>query len=459
VSHLIAGANRVLDRLVATIWVEGEVESLVRAASGHLYFSLKDARSQIRAVMWRSDAARLKFRLEDGLSILCRGRVSIYERDGKFQFYAQTIEPAGLGADALALEQLKARLAAEGLFAPERKRRLPLLPRRIGVVTSTSGAAVRDVIRAVQRRFPVPILLADARVQGPSAPAAIARAIAALCRCPEVDVIIVGRGGGSAGDLAAFNDERVVRAVAACAVPVISAVGHEVDLSLTDLAADQRAATPTMAGEMAVPVLADLAKRLAGEERRLARELEHRLRVARQELDHLEARARHRVSGALAVGRRGLAELHHRLEARHPRARLLGDRARLAELAGRADAATRRRLHEGGRRLAALGARLDGRSPRARIAADRARLAELAGRADAAMRRRLHDGGRRFGALGARLDALSPLRVLERGYALALAGGGLVTAAEQVAPGDALTVRLRRGQLGCRVETVEPGDE
>src|SRR5262245_501184 len=213
-SQNVRGASNVLDREIGTVWVEGEVESRVAASSGHLYFCLKDSRCQLRAVMWRSDAARLKFRIENGQSLRCRGKLSIYERDGKFQFYVQFAEPAGLGADALALEQLKERLAAEGLFASTRKRRLPLLPARIGVVTSKSGAAVRDIIRAVQRRFPVPILVADARVQGASAPGAITRALVALARA-GVDVIIVGRGGGSAGDLAAFNDERVVRAVAA----------------------------------------------------------------------------------------------------------------------------------------------------------------------------------------------------------------------------------------------------
>jgi exodeoxyribonuclease VII large subunit len=416
VGRLLAGANRLLDQRVGVIWVEGEIESVVRAASGHTYFTLKDQSAQIKAVIWKTDALRLRFRLEDGLSVLCRGRVSIYDRGGSFQLYAQVIEPAGRGADALAFEQLRARLAGEGLFAVERKRPLPILPRRIGVVTSRSGAAVRDIMRAVARRFPVPILIADARVQGPSAPAAIARAIAALCRCPDVDVIIVGRGGGSAADLAAFNDERVVRAVAGCSVPVISAVGHEIDLSLTCLAADRRAATPTMAGEMAVPVLAEMAKRLGVEERRLRRELDHRLRVARQDLDHLDERIRNRAGGAIASRRRALAEMRHRLDALHPRARLMTDRARLLDLTGRAEAA---------------------------------------------MRRRVHDGARRFGALSGRLDALSPLRVLERGYALARRTDGeqdgeLVTSADQVAPGDALTVRLRRGQIGCRVETVTP---
>ena len=415
VSQLVRGANYVLDQRIGTIWVEGEVESVNRASSGHVYFCLKDARSQLKAVLWRADAVRLKFAIENGQSLLCRGRLAVYDRDGKLQLYVDAAEPAGLGAEALAFEQLKARLAAEGLFAPGRKRPLPLLPRRIGVVTSKSGAAVRDIIRAVERRFPVPILIADARVQGPTAPPAIARAIAHVARA-GVDLVIVGRGGGSAGDLAAFNDERVVRAVAACPVPVISAVGHEIDLSLTDLAADRRAATPTMAGEMAVPVLADLAKRLTVEERRLRRELDHRLRVARQELDHLEARGRHRLQGGLDGRRRRLAEGRQALEALHPRARLV---------------------------------------------AHRARLDELSARASSAIRRRVHDGARRFGALGGRLDALSPLRVLERGYAIALggeAGDHVVYDAREVAPGSALTVRLHRGALGCRVESVEPVD-
>jgi exodeoxyribonuclease VII large subunit len=413
-SQVVRVANGVLDEKFGSLWVEGEVESVSRPSSGHLYFCLKDAGSLLRAVIWRSDAERLKFKIENGQALRCRGRLAVYERDGKFQFYVQTAEPVGVGADALAFEQLKAKLQAEGLFAQERKRALPLLPRRIGLVTSKSGAAVRDVIRAVQRRFPVPILIADARVQGPSAPPAIARAIAAIARCPEIDVVIVGRGGGSAGDLAAFNDERVVRAVVACPVPVISAVGHEVDLSLTDLAADRRAATPTMAGEMAVPVLAELGKKLTLEERRLSRELEHRVRGARQDLDHLDARARHRALAAVAERRRRLADANRALEALHPRTRLV---------------------------------------------ARRGDLDALSARAQAAMRRRVDECARRFGALGGRLDALSPLRVLERGYALARAGEHVVTSADEVAPGSALRVVLRRGALGCRVETVEVDGE
>lgn len=407
-SQVVRGTNALLDREIGTLWIEGEVESLVKATSGHLYFTLKDPRAQLRAVMWRSDAARLKFAIESGQSLCCRGRLSIYDRDGKFQLYVQAAEPAGLGAEALAFEQLKRRLAEEGLFDSARKRALPRLPKRIGLVTSKSGAAVRDVIRAVERRYPVPILVADARVQGESAPAQIARAISELCRT-DVDVIIVGRGGGSSGDLSAFNDERVVRAVASCPIPVISAVGHEVDLSLTDMAADARAATPTSAGEMAVPVLADLAELLSKAERRLLREIEHRLQVARQELDHLEDRGRHAVDDSIAHGRLRLGKAERTLETLHPRAQLVGHRGALDRLAARAQARVRLLLEQ---------------------------------------------RQRTFATLAGQLDALSPLRVLDRGYAIAAAGPSVLTSSDQVTIGGEVAVRLRRGSLACRVESI-----
>jgi exodeoxyribonuclease VII large subunit len=408
VATLVKAAGVALDSQVGTVWVEGEVGETYKAASGHLYFTLKDAGAQIRAVMWRSDAGRLAFAIEGGLRLRCRGRLGIYDRDGKMQLYVQTAEPAGAGADALAFEQLKARLAAEGLFDPARKRPLPTLPRRIGLVTSIDGAAVRDVIRAVQRRFPVPILVADCRVQGPTAPASIARALAAI-GATGVDVIIVGRGGGSASDLAAFNDEQVVRAVAAAPVPIISAVGHEVDTSLSDLAADVRAATPTMAGEMAVPVLADLYDQLRLVERRLRRELDHAVGAGRQDIDQLRSRADHRVHEGLAARRRALGDIERRLEAGHPRARLSEHRGELA------------RLEE-----------------RCRVV----------------VRRLIADRQRSLGGMLGRLDAMSPLAVLERGYAIASRGERALRDAAEATVGDAVAVRLRRGQLDCRVEAV-----
>lgn len=406
VSQVVRGANRVLERKAGTFWVEGETTSVKCPGSGHVYFTLRDASAQLPAVIWRSDAQRLGFRMEDGLRLRCHGHLGIFERDGKFQIYVRVAEPAGLGAEALALEQLKLKLAGEGLFDPARKRPLPLIPRRIGVVTSASGAAVRDIIRAVQRRFPVPILVADAAVQGADAPRSIVAALVAIATT-DVDLVIVGRGGGSRSDLSAFNDEAVVRQVAACPVPVISAVGHEIDTSLADLAADRRAATPTMAGEMAVPVHADLAAGLEKIEQRLLREIGLCLRDARgeldQQLDGAEARLRHRL-----VSRRGaLSELSRRLEVRHPRARMEAHRAAIGELEARLRAA-------------------------ARLAVDR-RKQGLAG-------------------LAGRLDAMSPLRVLDRGYALATRDGAVLTDASAAAPGDSVEVRLARGRLACRVE-------
>jgi exodeoxyribonuclease VII large subunit len=410
VSAVLTAATACLERGIGTVWIEGEIVSLSRPSSGHVYFCVKDDRAQLRAVMWRADARRLRFRIEDGQHLRCRGQLGIYERDGKFQLYVGFAEPAGLGADALAFEQLKARLVADGLFEPARKRPLPRLPRRIGVVTSRTGAALRDIIRVVHRRFPVPLLVADAQVQGADAPRQIVAALRAVA-AQRVDLVIIGRGGGSASDLAAFNDERVVRAVAACPVPTISAVGHEVDVSLTDLAADRRAATPSNAGEIAVPVLADLAAELAKQERRLHRELALRLRSARQELDQLAAATRGRVGVSVAKGRRALGDAERRLTAQHPRAR---------------------------------------------VAADRGAVRQLEARAAAAIHRARERRSRAFWDLAGRLDALSPLRVLERGFAIATAGEHVLVAADQVAVGDAVAVRLAAGALDCTVVGVRP---
>ncbi|HSK01947.1 MAG TPA: exodeoxyribonuclease VII large subunit, partial [Kofleriaceae bacterium] len=274
VADVVRLAGRVLDDL-GLLWLEGEVSQVSQPASGHLYFGLQDKGSVLPAVMWSRDLGRLRFKVEKGQRLRVRGRLGVY-RDGKMQLYADFAEPAGAGAEALALAQLKAKLAAEGLFAAERKRPLPRFPRRIGVVTSAHGAAIHDIIRTVQRRLPTPILIADAAVQGPAAPNQLVQGMAMVVRA-GVDVLIVGRGGGAATDLTAFNHERVVRTIARCPVPVISAVGHETDLSLADLAADARASTPTAAAELAVPDGAALAERIEKERRRLERELRHRL--------------------------------------------------------------------------------------------------------------------------------------------------------------------------------------
>jgi len=410
VAQLVRIAQGTLERGVGIVWVEGETAQVSRPMSGHVYFQLRDKASTIPAVMWRTDAARMKFRIDAGMVVRVRGKLGIYERDGKFQLYVDFAEPEGLGAEALALQQLKEKLAAEGLFAAERKRPLPHLPRRIGVVTSATGAAVRDIIRAVQRRFPRPILICDAAVQGPEAPRQLVYALRAITRA-DVDVVIVGRGGGSATDLAAFNDERVVRAVAACPVPVISAVGHEIDLTLCDLAADRRASTPTMAAEMAVPVRDELAAALRKEERRLARELELVLNGARQELDQLSESARVCLDRAITRRRVALVGLERRLAGQHPTARLHQQRATLA----------------------ALDARLAGAAAR-RLQRERSRFRELA----------------------ARLEAMSPLRVLERGYAVATRDGHVLV--HPPAVGDEVVVRLHEGGFRARVTDVDSNE-
>ncbi len=337
VADVVRLASRALDQL-GLLWLEGEVTQVSKPASGHLYFALRDRDAVLPAVMWARDCQRLRFRIEPGQRLRVRGRLGVYDRDGKMQLYADFAEPAGLGAEALAREQLKQKLAAEGVFA--RKRPLPRFPRRIGVVTAKHGAAVHDIIRTVQRRLPTPILIADVAVQGPNAPHQIVNGMAMVVRA-GIDVLIVGRGGGAATDLSAFDHERVVRTIARCPVPVISAVGHEIDLSLADLAADARASTPTAAAELAVPDGAVLRELLDKERSRLDRELHHVLDRARQDLD------RHAL----------------RLANAHPQARIVQHRTALQALEGRCKAAWTAVLERRRSELARLAAQMHALSP------------------------------------------------------------------------------------------------
>ena len=432
VADIVRLAGRVLDGL-GLVWLEGEVTQVSQPASGHVYFALRDRDSVLSAVMWSRDAQRLRFRLEAGQRLRVRGRLGVYDRDGKMQLYADFAEPAGLGAEAIALEQLKAKLAAEGLFAAERKRPLPRFPRRIGVVTSRSGAAIHDIIRTVQRRLPTPILIADAAVQGQTAAHQIVMGMAMVVRA-GVDVVIVGRGGGAATDLSAFNHERVVRTIARCPVPVISAVGHESDLSLADLAADARASTPTAAAELAVPDGAALAEVLRKERRRLDREMRHRMDRARQDLDHRTMALHARAERVMAARRGELATLAHRLTGLHPRQRIFARGAALAELL---------------RRLTAV-------HPASRLARGAHELDALIARRDAAMRRSLEGRRAQLGQLGAGMAALSPLAVLDRGFAMvAHEDGAIVRDAARVRRGERLQIRLARGGLRVIVEDIE----
>jgi exodeoxyribonuclease VII large subunit len=330
--------------LLQGVLVQGELANVRLHSSGHLYFSLRDPAASVRAVMFRSQARQLVFAPQDGMQVICAGRVSLYERDGSYQLYAETLEPAGVGAEYLRLLQLKEKLQAEGLFSQDRKRPLPLLPRRLGVVTSPTGAAIRDILSVARRRYPnLELVVAPVQVQGATASAEIAAAIELLARRGRVDVIVVGRGGGSQEDLAAFNQEEVARAVAASPVPVVAAVGHETDTTLIDLVADRRAATPSAAAELAVPVVAELSAGLQTATGQMQVALDHRLSLGRRQL-------------SAVLGRRVMSRPLTLLEARQERT------LRLEKDLGQA---TGRRLQDARSRLAEHSGRLMALSPTA----------------------------------------------------------------------------------------------
>jgi exodeoxyribonuclease VII large subunit len=438
VSELNALARGMLEEAFESVWVEGEISNLRRYPSGHTYFTLKDEAAQISAVLFRSSAAALRFRPEDGIKVLARGRVSLYEARGTFQIVVEALEPAGLGALQLALDQLKARLRAEGLFEASRKRPLPPLPRRIGVVTSPSGAAIRDILRVLERRFAnLEVTIAPARVQGEGAAAEIAEAIGLLNRLPGVDVLIVARGGGSIEDLWAFNEEAVARAIAASAVPVISAVGHETDVTLADLVADLRAPTPSAAAEMVIRSKEELAERIAALRSRL---------VSAARLG--AARRRERLADCGADRAVDLL-----------RARLRDAMLRLDDRTYRVLACLERSLRRRGHRLEILIERMTPRRLGERLAARRAAVASLLRLLQSARSSGLRRCRDALAAASSRLEALSPLAVLARGYAIcrAAASGVILKDARMVHPGDGVLVRLHRGGLRCAVREVEDG--
>ncbi len=417
------------------VHVRGEAANLRVQASGHVYFTLKDEGATIPCVLWASQARRLRFELEEGLELVVRGRVEIYPPHGKYQLVASEVEPHGAGAQALQLEQLKARLAAEGLFAESRKRPLPFLPRRVGVATSTTTAALADFLRVLHTRFPgLPVLVSPCRVQGEGAAATVAAAIQALAR-QGVDVIVVTRGGGSREDLWTFNDELLARTIAASPVPVVSAVGHEIDVTVADLVADARAATPTHAAQLVAPVRDDLLAVLAG----------------------LRGRLRRAVASAVDGRRRDLRALVAELG--DPTHLLSAQRHRLEDLLRRAEAGALRPAEAGRARLEPLRSRLSRHEPSAR-------LRQLRGRVEAA-RRRL-DGWQaitfrrealRLAGLAARLEPANVARLLQRGFALALRDGRLVTRSAVLRTGQGLRVALGEGWCDAQVTALDAGDD
>jgi exodeoxyribonuclease VII large subunit len=408
-SELVRQVRELLEGHFPLLWVEGEISNLSRPASGHLYFSLKDAQAQVRCAMFRPKSTYLRFRPADGLRVLVRARVAMYEARGEFQLVVEHMEEAGEGALLRAFAELKAKLAAEGLFDPARKRPPPRLPRRIGVITSPTGAAIRDMLSVIGRRFPLAeIEVLPVPVQGKEAPPAIAAMLGAASAARRHDVLLLTRGGGSLEDLAAFNDERVARAIAACAIPVVCAVGHEIDFTIADFVADLRAPTPSAAAELLVPEAATLLHLAEQRERRLRQRLRHRLDSLHQRVDH-----------ALA-----------RLRAQHPR----------------------QRLRAGAQRLAQLHARLRQLHPAAALARRREHLRLLLRRLRTTTALRLNARTLKLAELGRAVHAVSPLATLQRGYAILLDrdDGRVVRSVAQARRSTRFLARVSDGEIPLR---------
>ncbi len=412
VSQLNAYIKSLVDRddFLGYVAVRGELSNYKIYPSGHHYFTLKDAESSLKCVMFRSAAGKLRFRPESGMGVTAWGRISVYPRDGAYQLYCEALMPEGFGDLQMAYEQLKAKLEKEGLFDRSHKKPIPRYPERIAVITSSAGAAVHDIIRVLRRRWPMgKIMLLPVRVQGVEAPGEIAAALRYASEHKVADVVITGRGGGSIEDLWAFNDERVARAIYDCEIPVISAVGHEPDVTIADFVADLRAATPSNAAELAAPDVTELMQAIDSAMRRLENSMAKRISGSREALEALSSRrVLQSATGFIEQRRSQVETLRVRLEAASGFASK--SRSQLDNLASRLDSAL-----------------------------------------DAAMTRKKNE----YLRAAAKLDALSPLKVLSRGYAIAMdEDGRAVKDSSGVRAGDKLTVRLASGALGCRVEDV-----
>ncbi len=414
VGELSAAIRALLDREFRDVWVAGEISGVKLATSGHYYFTLKDERAQLRCVSFRAQARYLRFKPQDGIAVLARGRIDVYEPRGEYQLLVEALEPQGYGALQLAFEQLKKKLAGEGLFDAARKRPLPRLPGRIGIVTSPTGAVIRDMLQILERRFPgLHIRLYPVQVQGAGSVEEVVAAIGWFSASGWPDVVIVARGGGSLEDLWTFNEEAVARAIARSSVPVVSAVGHETDVTIADLVADLRAPTPSAAAELLVPEKRQLLERIGSTRGRLEKEVRYRLSGAARRM-HEKGMER-----AAAVVRRLVGRRLQRVDDLDFRLRGLDPRFRLAAA---------------GRRLEALSAAL-GERVRLRLVRQRARLETVA----------------------AKLESLSPLGILERGYAIVQDPQGRVVKDALAAPVKTLVdIRLARGTLAARVTRSTP---
>jgi exodeoxyribonuclease VII large subunit len=422
------------------VWVEGEISNLRTPSSGHAYFTLKDDTAQLRCVLFRGRGRRVAFQPEDGMQVLAFGGLDVYLARGEYQLVVELLEPKGVGALQLAFEQLKRRLEAEGLFDAARKRPLPPFPRTIGIVTSPTGAAIRDMLHVIDRRFAdLRILITPVRVQGEEAPGEIVAALRDLQAVEDLDVIIVGRGGGSIEDLWAFNDERVARAIAACRVPVISGVGHETDFTIADFVADLRAPTPSAAAEVVVQEKLQVARALVSLYEALKQAMASRLERDRERVEVLGKRR------VLTDAARALRDLYRRVD----------------ELTSRLTRAVRGSERQATHRLSLARNALRSLNPVARIANGTVLLAQLRGRLASAAVHSVKVSQHRFDAAVGRLDSLSPLAVLGRGYSLTrlLPSGVIVRSAAQTRPGDAIEILLHQGAVEARVERLKEQDD
>ena len=434
-SRLNREARMMLERGFSALWIEGEISNLSRPSSGHWYFSIKDDSAQLRCAMFRQRNLLARFSPRDGQQVLLRGRVSLYEPRGDYQFLVDHIEEAGEGLLRRRFEELKTKLAAEGLFAIERKKPVPRLPRRIGVISSPTGAAIRDVLHILRRRFcSIPVLLYPVAVQGAAAAPQIAAAIRRASTRAECDVLILARGGGSLEDLWAFNEEIVARAIADCSIPLISGVGHEVDFTIADFVADQRAPTPSGAAELAAPDCNEWLRHLAQHSRRLSVALRRSLTDRRNRLDWLQ----------------------RRLAQRHPGIELRQRAQRLDELEQRLTRLMQQQLRHRRALVAQQAAHLRHASPVVRLAAVKGRLQVARASLESTLQRRLQHLTTQLRVAAGTLDAISPLATLQRGYAIVTDGQGhVVTDARSLAAGQEIKARLATGRVRARVEQTE----
>jgi exodeoxyribonuclease VII large subunit len=480
VSELTGKIRDLFVRNFTDILVEGEISNCHAASSGHIYCTLKDDRAQIRCVCFKTQVRLMKFRPENGLHVTVRGSISVYDARGEYQIYVESIEPVGLGALQLAFDQLKKRLDAEGLFAADRKKPLPLLPSCIGLITSPTGAAVRDVVRILRRRFHnVQLTLYPVRVQGDGAALEIVRALQFFNRQQTVDVLILARGGGSLEDLWAFNEEAVARAIAQSVIPVISGIGHETDFTIADFVADVRASTPSAAAELVVQTRREFDKHVADLRGALAEQMRYRilvlsrrvhefaarrgfrrpldlLRQQRQRADEMTSRLAHSLRANLERGRKRFTSAHVRIVSFDFGRQIAAYRRRSNDFAARLELGLRARMEQGRRRHATLHLRLLAFDFRAKIAGLHRQLERRDHELGVRCERILRTQRDRLDRLRLQLEERSPARVLERGYAIATdATGTVLRGAQQVAIGDTVVLQLHRGRLTTEVKEKE----